>query len=162
MSKNTTIPTRSTKLNEVKNVKTQKVLDMEGIDKLFVNVTKEISKEVISSTVRKAVRSSELQRKYPPVPDHIRTLSEPTKATYIELYNKHRKILRPQTVGKVKEKIAEYLKYVFYYIEAEVQSRSLILNASMSPTCFHRTKILYFVCSHRISKFNGLQLSLSE
>lgn len=70
----------------------------------------EFTKDLVHETVRKAVRMAESQKKYPPLPESLEKLSEPTTATYISLYNKHRNVLRPKTVGSVKEKIAEYLE----------------------------------------------------
>lgn len=70
----------------------------------------EFTKDLLSVSVRKAVQSSELLKKYPTLPDNMLKLAEPTTATYIALYNKHRNVLRPKTVGSVEMKIAKYLQ----------------------------------------------------
>ncbi|XP_037025041.1 uncharacterized protein LOC119066589 [Bradysia coprophila] len=72
----------------------------------------EFTKDLLNITVRKAVQSAELLKKYPPLPDNMRKLAEPKTATYIALYNKHRNILRPKAVGSVKMKISDYLQKI--------------------------------------------------
>lgn len=126
LDKKKTIP--ATKSNQVKNSdKKSDVMDSIQLEKFVQKLAEEISNEVITNTVRnalenteftkelleatirKAVKTSELQQKFPPLPDTIQKLSEPTTATYIALYNKHRNVLRPKTMGSVKAKIGEYL-----------------------------------------------------
>ncbi|KAG4068821.1 hypothetical protein HA402_004969 [Bradysia odoriphaga] len=134
MSTKKSLPTKLkpvTKENE-KNEKNEqvKILESRQLQELVKKSAREISNEVVSNTVRKAVmsteftkdllnvtvrkavQSAELLKKYPPLPDNIRKLAEPTTATYIALYNKHRNILRPKAVGSVKMKISDYLQKI--------------------------------------------------
>lgn len=102
----------ATKLKKVDNEdkKGDLIFENKDILKTVEKIAKEISNQLVNVSVRRAVQVSEVQKKYPPLPAKLQNLSEPTKAAYIALYNKHRDVLNPNTVNCIKEKIAEHLK----------------------------------------------------
>lgn len=77
---------------------------------LVKKMARQVSKELVTATVRKAVTSAEILIKYPPLPDNLLKLSQPTKATYVSLYKNYVNVLHPNTVNSIKEKIPEYLE----------------------------------------------------
>lgn len=95
--------------------KTNSNITVSTIDVSLIDVVQKfatgIAQKVINETVTKAVKEVVQREKFPPASTRLQRMAEPSMKSYINLYNDHRSVLRPDKLLRLEQKLADMQKY---------------------------------------------------
>lgn len=74
-------------------------------------VAKEVANSVVKNAVKNAMKEVDIIEKFPPTSSRLQQISQPSMISYINLYNNHRHVLKPEKVLRLKETITDFRKY---------------------------------------------------
>lgn len=90
-------------------------MDLSTLDLAALDVVKSLAvglaKKVVNEAIVKVVKEILVREKFPQPSTHLQRLAEPSMKSYINLYNDHRRVLKPERLLRVEQKLSDMHKY---------------------------------------------------
>lgn len=93
------------------NTNSSSTVNLDVVVDIATTIASELATKVVDETVKKAVKQIERQEKFPQPSTRLQRIAEPSMTSYVNLYNNHRSVLKPDKVHRLEQKVADIRKY---------------------------------------------------
>lgn len=86
-------------------------VDLNVVVDIATQIANELATTVVKETIKKAVKEIQIQEKFPKPSIRLQRIAEPSMTSYLNLYNNHRSVLKPDKILRLEEKLSDIRKY---------------------------------------------------